>query len=161
MYGHASKENIIVPKGSPFVYRQQSAIIRGAQGDNLYAFMRVNAGSSPRLVAVDDIYVAEYAPSCSVPTTKSDLCGGIQTLSTNTQAYRTVSLDQGSIEMCAQLCIKDESCETFGWRVEQFGRSRYLYKAAMESLGIKPSDRGALFYDRFCGQCTGLDCYPS
>lgn len=47
MYGHASKENIIVPKGSPLVYRQQSAIIRGAQGDNLYAFMRVNAGSSP------------------------------------------------------------------------------------------------------------------
>jgi hypothetical protein len=33
MYGHASKENIIVPKGSPFVYRQQSIIIRDAQGE--------------------------------------------------------------------------------------------------------------------------------
>ncbi|KAJ4125045.1 hypothetical protein NW768_009386 [Fusarium equiseti] len=63
--GHASRENIIVPKGSPFVYRQQSTIIRGAQGDNLYAFMRVTSSSNPRLVAVDDIYVAEYAPSCS------------------------------------------------------------------------------------------------
>ncbi|RBR16269.1 uncharacterized protein FIESC28_07019 [Fusarium coffeatum] len=63
MYGHASRETINVPKGSPFVYRQQSTIIQGAQGDNLYAFMRVNAGSNPRLVAVDDIYVADHPPS--------------------------------------------------------------------------------------------------
>lgn len=159
--GQASRENIIVPKGSPFVYRQQSTIIRGAEGDNLYAFMRANAGSNPRLVAVDDIYITEYAPSCSVPTTKSDLCGGIQSLYTNTQAYRTVGLNQGSVEVCAQLCIKDESCETFGWQVDQYSRNCNLYKVPIESLGLKPSDRGALFYDRSCGQCTGLDCYPS
>ncbi|KAF5026155.1 hypothetical protein F66182_1719 [Fusarium sp. NRRL 66182] len=76
--GHVHRENLVVPKGAPFKYIHRTAMVQGAAGDNLYAFMRINTSPVPRLVAVDDIYVAEYAPSCAVPTEPTELCNSIQ-----------------------------------------------------------------------------------
>ncbi|GKU01621.1 hypothetical protein FLAG1_03776 [Fusarium langsethiae] len=110
--GHAMLQAINVPKGSPFVYRQESTIFRGRKDDSISVLVRPFAGSKPRLVAIDDIYVAEYVPSCVTPTVKTELCGGIQGVPGNAgQPYRTVNLNQGNEEICAQLCTKDESCD--------------------------------------------------
>ncbi|KAL4725245.1 hypothetical protein ACLX1H_007392 [Fusarium chlamydosporum] len=70
--GHAWRELVNVPKGSPFVYRQETTIMQAAQDEWVVPFMRINAASTSRQVAVGDIYIAEYTPSCFKPTEKTD-----------------------------------------------------------------------------------------
>jgi hypothetical protein len=58
-YGPAFREQVVnVPKGSPFVYRQESTIFRGWNEDLIYVMARATSASKTRLVAIDDIYVA-------------------------------------------------------------------------------------------------------
>ncbi|CAG1968177.1 unnamed protein product [Fusarium graminearum] len=161
--GHAFRQLTNVPKGEPFVYREESTVFQGWKDDFIQPFVRLNSGSKPRLVAIDDIYVAEYVPSCVMTTEKSELCGGIQGFVGNSaKSYRMVTFDQGDVEICAQLCARDESCVTFGWQVEQYFKSCSLFKEAKDKLGITiRTGRGMVFYERSCWQCTGLDCLPS
>lgn len=160
--GHAWRELVNVPKGSPFVYRQETTIMQAAQDEWVVPFMRINAASTSRQVAVGDIYIAEYTPSCFKPTEKTDLCGAVQG-SYGATAYRTTIFDQGNEEICAQMCLRDENCVTFGWRVEQYSKSCNLFKDTKDKLRITANNygRGAVFYNRSCWQCTGLDCWPS
>ncbi|CAF3644770.1 unnamed protein product [Fusarium graminearum] len=107
--GHAFRQLTNVPKGEPFVYREESTVFQGWKDDFIQPFVRLNSGSKPRLVAIDDIYVAEYVPSCVMTTEKSELCGGIQGFVGNSaKSYRMVTFDQGDVEICAQLCARDE-----------------------------------------------------
>ncbi|KAG8353609.1 hypothetical protein FVEN_g8582 [Fusarium venenatum] len=161
--GHATRQTINVPRGSPFAYKQESTIFQGRKDDFISVLARPLADSKPRFVAIDDIYVAEYVPSCVTPTVKTELCGGIQGNPSNAgQPYRTVNLNQRNEEICAQLCAKDESCVTFGWLVEQYFKACNLFKDTKDKLGISVREgRGTVFYDRSCWQCTGLDCSPS
>ncbi|EKJ75280.1 hypothetical protein FPSE_04537 [Fusarium pseudograminearum CS3096] len=160
--GKAFTKMVNVPKGSPFVYRQESTIFQGRTNDGIATYMRASMGSKPRSVAIDDVYVAEYVPSCVVPIAKTGLCGGIRgNPASVAQPYRTVNLDQGNEEICAQLCARDESCVTFGWQVEPNFRACTLFKYTQDQLGIAIRDRGRVFYDRSCWQCTGLECLPS
>jgi hypothetical protein len=64
-----------------------------------------------------------------MPTAKSELCGGIQGFvgASGLKPYRTVYLGQGNEEICSQLCIKDESCVTFGLQVEPYSRTCSLF----------------------------------
>ncbi|CEF75367.1 hypothetical protein FGSG_13692 [Fusarium graminearum PH-1] len=102
--GHAFRQLTNVPKGEPFVYREESTVFQGWKDDFIQPFVRLNSGSKPRLVAIDDIYVAEYVPSCVMTTEKSELCGGIQGFVGNSaKSYRMVTFDQGDVEICAQL----------------------------------------------------------
>ncbi|UZP35893.1 hypothetical protein NXS19_003709 [Fusarium pseudograminearum] len=160
--GKAFTKMVNVPKGSPFVYRQESTIFQGRTNDGIATYMRASMGSKPRSVAIDDVYVAEYVPSYVVPIAKTGLCGGIRgNPASVAQPYRTVNLDQGNEEICAQLCARDESCVTFGWQVEPNFRACTLFKYTQDQLGIAIRDRGRVFYDRSCWQCTGLECLPS
>ncbi|XEV00517.1 hypothetical protein FSHL1_005804 [Fusarium sambucinum] len=88
--GHATRQTINVLRGSPFVYKQESTIFQGRKDDSISVLARPLADLKPRLVAIDDIYVAEYVPSCVTPTAKTELCGGIQGNPSNAgQPYRT------------------------------------------------------------------------
>ncbi|KAF4954108.1 hypothetical protein FSARC_12214 [Fusarium sarcochroum] len=161
VHGPVYKETIAVPKGSPFKYLHGTAIFQGAAGDHLYAITRASSVSAPRLVAVDDIYVAEYEPSCAVPTEPTDLCGGTQGSPPNSP-YRLIQMNQGSVEMCAQACLSDDNCVVFGWVVEQYFKACYLSKISKEDMkiSVRTDGRGTRFYDRSCGQCSGLECLP-
>ncbi|ENH62577.1 hypothetical protein FOC1_g10012812 [Fusarium oxysporum f. sp. cubense race 1] len=160
-YGHVHKETVFVPKGAPFKYVQRTAIFQGAMDDHLYAFIRVNNQAVARYVAIDDIYVGEYKPACAVPTETTSLCGGTQgNFNSNGPNYRSMSMFQGSVEMCARACLEDESCVVFGWVVSQYYKNCYLSSTPKESMGISANDRGAKFYDRSCGQCSQLECLP-
>lgn len=160
-YGHVHNEKVFVPKGAPFKYVQRTAIFQGAINDHLYAFVRLNSQAAVRYVAIDDIYVGEYKPTCAVPTETTSLCGGTQgNFNSNGPNYRSMSMFQGSVEMCARACLEDESCVVFGWVVSQYYRNCYLSSIPKESMGISANDRGAKFYDRSCGQCSQLECLP-
>ncbi|SCO77687.1 uncharacterized protein FRV6_01899 [Fusarium oxysporum] len=160
-YGHVHKETVFVPKGAPFKYVQRTAIFQGAMDDHLYAFIRVNNQAVARYVAIDDIYVGEYKSACAVPTETTSLCGGTQgNFNSNGPNYRSMSMFQGSVEMCARACLEDESCVVFGWVVSQYYKNCYLSSTPKESMGISANDRGAKFYDRSCGQCSQLECLP-
>ncbi|KAF9765151.1 hypothetical protein IL306_002627 [Fusarium sp. DS 682] len=163
--GHVYKENVSVPKGAPFKYVQRIAIFQGAVNDHLYAFMRVNSQAVVRYVAVDDIYVGEYKPTSAVPTEPTSLCGGTWgTFNPNSKEYKTVSMFQGSVEMCARACLEDESSVLFGWKVDQQIRAKFCYLSTIpkESMAIKfrTDERGIQFYDRSCEQCSQLECLP-
>jgi hypothetical protein len=120
-YGHVHNEKVLVPKGAPFKYVQRTAIFQGAMNDHLYAFIRANSQAAVRYVAIDDIYVSEYAPTCAVPTETTSLCGGTQgSFNSNSKDYKSISMFQGSVEMCARACLADESCVVFGWVVNQY-----------------------------------------
>ncbi|KAF5698236.1 hypothetical protein FGLOB1_12210 [Fusarium globosum] len=160
-YGHVHNEKVFVPKGAPFKYVQRTSIFQGAMNDHLYAFIRLNSQAAVRYVAIDDIYVGQYKPTCAVPTETTSLCGGTQgNFNSNGPDYRSMPMFQGSVEMCARACLEDESCVVFGWVVSQYYRNCYLSSIPKESMGISANDRGAKFYDRSCGQCSQLECVP-
>ncbi|KAF4949741.1 hypothetical protein FGADI_8679 [Fusarium gaditjirri] len=160
-YGHVHNEKVFVPKGAPFKYVQRTATFQGATDDHLYAFIRANNQAVACYVAIDDIYVGEYKPACAVPTETTSLCGGTQgNFNSNGPNYRSMSMFQGSVEMCARACLEDESCVVFGWAVSQYYKVCYLSSIPKESMGISANDRGAKFYDRCCGQCSQLECLP-
>ncbi|CVL11326.1 uncharacterized protein FPRN_07736 [Fusarium proliferatum] len=160
-YGHVHNEKVFVPKGAPFKYVQRTSIFQGAMNDHLYAFIRLNSQAAVRYVAIDDIYVGEYKPTCAVPTETTSLCGSTQgNFNNNGPNYRSMPMFQGSVEMCARACLEDESCVVFGWVVSQYYRNCYLSSIPKESMGISANDRGAKFYDRSCGQCSQLECLP-
>ncbi|KAM0557207.1 hypothetical protein ACHAPJ_005471 [Fusarium lateritium] len=165
VYGLVYKETIAVSKGSRFKYIHCTATFQGAAGDadHSYAILRASSASvAPRLVAVDDVYVAEYTPSCTVPNEPTDLCGGTQGYVASTTSYRQNQMNQGSVEMCAQACLSDENCVVFGWIVGQYFRNCYLSKIPKEDMqiSVRTDGRGMRFYDRSCGQCSGLECLP-
>ncbi|KAF4339813.1 hypothetical protein FBEOM_6287 [Fusarium beomiforme] len=113
--GHVYNEKVVVPKGAPFKYVHRTAIFQGAVNDRLYAFMRINNQAVVRSVAVDDIYVGEYKPTCAVPTEPTSLCGGTQGFfSTTSKEYTSISMFRGSVEMCARACLEDETFVLFG-----------------------------------------------
>ncbi|KAF5241524.1 hypothetical protein FAUST_3820 [Fusarium austroamericanum] len=58
--GHAFRQLTNVPKGEPFVYREERTVFQGWKDDFIQPFVRLNSSSKPRLVAIDDIYVADY-----------------------------------------------------------------------------------------------------
>ncbi|QPC68585.1 hypothetical protein HYE67_010816 [Fusarium culmorum] len=79
--GHAFRQLANVPKGEPFVYREESTVFQGWKDGFIQPFVRLNSGSKPRLVAIDDIYVAEYVPSCAMTTENPNCVAASKALS--------------------------------------------------------------------------------